>query len=255
MLHQSQIKVKARADRYRDRLLKFLRSNGASRTNLADGTQTILSRSDGHTLKLPKKLIQDLLSDGLISEDRNGFVSLSSEGAAKASRLKNTSTAASSHSAAAGPRMGDGSPLTRLYVPSNPAKSYLTKQEYHSGERLRIDFEKSHVSKSLGIDWNAIGMPRQSGGFQEYEASDFADNARMRVARALNTVGPELSGVLLDVCCFLKGLEQVEADRQWPRRSAKLLLKVALATLDRHYNPPPQQRHTKLSVWHETNRS
>ncbi|MEN0001668.1 MAG: DUF6456 domain-containing protein, partial [Pseudomonadota bacterium] len=78
----------------------------------------------------------------------------------------------------------------------------------------------------------------------------FADAARGRVAKALSNVGPELAGLLLDVCCFLKGLERVEAERRWPRRSAKLLLKVALASLDRHYNPPPLQKSKGPSVWH-----
>lgn len=47
--------------------------------------------------------------------------------------------------------------------------------------------------------------------------------------------------MLVDVCCFLKGLKTVETERQWPARSAKLILKTALAVLARHYDPRPEE--------------
>ena len=37
---------------------------------------------------------------------------------------------------------------------------------------------------------------------------------------------------------YLKGLTEVERERQWPARSAKLMLRTALAALDRHYAMP-----------------
>jgi len=79
--------------------------------------------------------------------------------------------------------------------------------------------------------------------------ADLADStiaARVAVNRALEAMGPELAGVALDVCYFMKGLQIVERERQWPVRSAKLMLRTALMALSRHYNHP---RPRAGSIW------
>ena len=65
--------------------------------------------------------------------------------------------------------------------------------------------------------------------------TDLVIASRQRVRLAMEACGPEFSGLLMDVCCFLRGLEQVEHERGWPLRSAKIVLQLALDRLARHY--------------------
>jgi hypothetical protein len=117
---------------------------------------------------------------------------------------------------------------------------FLDASELAAGERLRRDFTRGQFMPRLGVNWSAAGASGRQGGSGNgfAEMTDAALRARRRVEQALDAVGPELSGLLIDVCCFLKGLERVEAERGLPARSAKVLLKTALGVLSRHYQPP-----------------
>ncbi len=145
------------------------------------------------------------------------------------------------------------SPLARLFMrKTKSGKAYLTSDEFHAGERLRADFERGNLQPRISANLSATAGLSGKGGFhQAHEISDFAIDARIRVDAAMRELGPELSGVTLDICCFLKGLETVERERQWPPRSAKLMLKTALATLARHYGiSEPSKRHDiQISGW------
>lgn len=118
-------------------------------------------------------------------------------------------------------------------------RPFLTGDEVAAGERLRADFTYGQLQPRLGVNWTAAGVPR---GHEAMEFSESTLAARQRVDRAIEAIGPELAGIVLDICCFLKGLEQVEQERGWPRRSAKLMLKAGLASLDRHYRPRERSR-------------
>ncbi|MDH6230084.1 hypothetical protein M2281_000656 [Mesorhizobium soli] len=115
---------------------------------------------------------------------------------------------------------------------------FLTEAEFRAGERLRADYTRGQIMPRLGANWEAsVASGRRASGNGIAELTDAALAARLRVERAIAAVGPELSGVLIDICCFLKGLELVEAERGWPVRSAKIVLKTALGALSRHYEP------------------
>lgn len=130
------------------------------------------------------------------------------------------------------------SPLAQLVRrKAKDGKPFLAPLEFEAGERLRADYTRGQIMPRLGANWEAsVSSGRRADGIADL--TDVALAARHRVEAALLAVGPELSGVLVDVCCFLKGLERVESERGWSLRSAKIVLKTGLAALARHYRPP-----------------
>jgi hypothetical protein len=102
-----------------------------------------------------------------------------------------------------------------------------------AGERLRADFTRAHLMPRTTSNWTNPVAKRGGGGAGSF--TDVMIASRQRVRHALDAVGPEFAGLLVDVCCFLKGLEDIERERCWPARSAKIVLQLALDRLARHY--------------------
>ena len=103
-----------------------------------------------------------------------------------------------------------------------------------AGERLRRDLTIGAMLPRTTANWSAA----VASGSRAQGPTDFTDTmiaARQRARAALGAVGPDLSGLLIDICGFLKGLETIERERGWPARSGKLVLELALRQLCRHY--------------------
>jgi len=114
-------------------------------------------------------------------------------------------------------------------------RTMIGHNQFLAGEKLRADFTRAHLAPRVTSSWSGIARGRNCGGGGAGTMTDVVIAARQRVRLALDACGPELSGVLLDVCCFLRGLEDVERERGWPARSAKVVLQLALDRLARHY--------------------
>lgn len=133
------------------------------------------------------------------------------------------------------------SPLMRLSrLKGHDGGAWFEPRELAAGERIRRDFELAQMRQRVTMSYDPGRIPGDKGGRGANPVTQMSDRALMardRFDGAICVLGPELVGVAMDVCCFLKGLERVESERGWPRRSAKLLLKAALGALSRHYFP------------------
>lgn len=139
------------------------------------------------------------------------------------------------------------SPLSALSrLKDKAGAQFLPAPAIAAGDQFARDFNRAGLQPRLTMAWEPRLASRNAGEMgQARQISDTAAAARQRLQRAVEAMGPELSGVALDVCCFMKGLEVVERERQWPARSAKLMLRAALMALSRHYAPDvPSRRHS-----------
>lgn len=114
-------------------------------------------------------------------------------------------------------------------------RALIAPHQLQAGERLRADFTLAQLMPRTTSNWASPLVSNSGTGDSAMNATDAMVAARQRVHLALDAVGPEMSGLLLDVCCFLKRLDDVERERVWPARSAKLVLQIALDRLARHY--------------------
>jgi hypothetical protein len=114
----------------------------------------------------------------------------------------------------------------------------LSDVEIAAGEKLRADFFFAQLTPHVTANWSMLLSEtggRRSSPDHGAELADHVVAARERVSRALQAAGPDHAGLLIDVCCFLKGLEAAEKSRRWPQRAAKIVLGIALRNLAIHY--------------------
>lgn len=113
---------------------------------------------------------------------------------------------------------------------------FLADDLVAAGERLREDFELAQMGPRVAQNWERFmtggdrGTFAGDGGMGEGPAG-----ARARVSAALNDLGPGLGDVVLRCCCFLEGMETAEKRMGWSARSGKIVLRIALQRLKRHY--------------------
>ena len=133
-------------------------------------------------------------------------------------------------------------------------RRFIDAAQLEAGERLRADFTRAGLTPRVTANWIApVAQERRAAAGEGTAAfADAVIAAKERLSRALDSAGAEFSGLLLDVCCFLKGLETVERERRWPPRSARIVLSLALDRLARHYGIAHEARgpaRTRTRAW------
>lgn len=138
----------------------------------------------------------------------------------------------------ASPRINEAeSPLLWLHRrKGSDGQPLLDELSFLAGERFRRDVTEAAMLPSVTTNWSRMestagrALPRDPA-----LASDVTIAARQRVRAAYRILGTDMGHFVLDVCAFLVPLQEAEAQRSWPARSAKLVLRMALTRLAAHY--------------------
>lgn len=131
---------------------------------------------------------------------------------------------------------------------------FITSAQYEAGERLRQDFTRAQLMQRVTVDWS---LPLSGDALAAPEQGSIADSAleaRRRLSAALMAAGHDLASLLIDICCHLIRLEEAERARNWPVRTAKVVLRIGLSRLAEHYglgardDHAPRARHWRAPV-------
>lgn len=113
------------------------------------------------------------------------------------------------------------SPLSWLH-----ARGHLDDRLFDAGERLRADFERAQLGPNITMRWDPVRA--RSTGDASLTHSERQIAAKQRFDAALKEAGKGLEDVLWHVVCAGESLPAAERSLNWPARSGKLVLKLAL---------------------------
>lgn len=106
------------------------------------------------------------------------------------------------------------------------ARGHLDDRLFDAGERLRADFERAQLAPSITMRWDVVRI--RGGGGEGLTPTERQIAAKARFDGAMAAAGKGLSDVLWRVACGCEALPDAERALEWPARSGKLVLKLAL---------------------------
>lgn len=120
------------------------------------------------------------------------------------------------------------SPLAWLH-----ARGHLDDRLFDAGERLRADYERAQLAPSVTMRWDPVRI--KGGADVGLNPAERQIAAKERFHSAIDEAGRGLSDILWRVVCAGESLPDAEKGLQWPARSGKLVLRIALDRVANFY--------------------
>lgn len=112
---------------------------------------------------------------------------------------------------------------------------FLSARQVAAAERLREDFEVAGLGPRAAAELLRMLAGPAAGPPPAPVRGSTPAAARARLQAALAELGPGLGDAALRCCCWQEGVETVEQALGWSARSGKIVLRIALERLARHY--------------------
>ncbi len=132
-------------------------------------------------------------------------------------------------------------------------RKWLEEHHLEAAQRLYNDFIYAGIHPHITTNYATLNEAKDKKN-KHHSGLHLLDNkltAKNRLNKVLRKLDEDSVHLLLDICCYQYGLEQVEKSYGWPRRSAKLMLRTALSNLAHEYNLIPQnmQKSQSIQLW------
>lgn len=110
----------------------------------------------------------------------------------------------------------------------------LQSIDFEAGEALARDYDRAAFHPRQTMNWQRTVFV-DSASAEAPDVTAHVLDARRQLQAALDFAGPGLAEIALAVCCSEVGLEECERGFALPKRSGKLMLKMALTRLSIFY--------------------
>lgn len=130
--------------------------------------------------------------------------------------------------------------LGTLVIGQKGAQPFMQRHHVEAANRIEKLVEQAQMRQRTTMSYDPTRVGGKSGsGSAGPELGGRAIDARNTLNACLGKLAPDCAGVVLDVCGLQKGLQLVEQERKWPRRSAKMILRVGLDQVAIHFGITP----------------
>lgn len=198
-------------------------------------TKPALSQIDGNWVvlegakrcSLPNDVVNALISQGVLTQEGNGLAA-TPEARSWLKRQHLELLQEDNHvPQPKAPILGTNDTIVRLSRASKgEAEAFLLPHHVLVANRVSTLIERSRLRPNITQNLSVLRQPKGSALVGIADLSDMAVDCRKKFTDLISHLPKDCAAVVVDICGFDKGLQQIEFERHWPRRSAKLVLRM-----------------------------